>query len=614
MENVRGDEMTTPSALFDRRPIYLIDTPCLTRQYTFRPDESFDPVKGPDRTEAKKKRQNIATFLNAYLDNLQISGSRFDIPKLEEINAEQTHSKSRFETVFVTLDQGDDLIDISIEMHTEYFTVCFRAYPAAKSTTDAVRLSVQEKMESLSTFHGIIKSDLGNKTAVEKQDDAEAANLELIFDKYWTEVLGVTLPKQNAKTYKVWRDPIEFLNQVYPDFEFTLLATFSGIVLRRADGPDAESASKQYTKHKELAKHRSNDSLSYNPRAVSEEFLDDDSICVSGSALSQASVGTALKEVGPDLLERRFHVHLSRTLRTINNNFLFFTRLLGFRRAPQRDNDYFGGNSVLCGMLDGLAVYGSSFGRWNEDNDKQNDVRYFIIYSGPSRNQLSRLVQRIHSCGENRILALADFEEIRRAAETLDRILDELDRSVKDGAVTPGKLSKFRQDSAKLSERFRAGVAHRIGRTAYYWTTLQRRTDTLRIKRVVGWQTYEEFIYRNLEPQVQTFLRTGDKLEQVDKKIAETEALFLTNAAYDLQFFGAPVLILSGCYILSEVIVDLINHPIEGGIPLVGGNQEYAIVAARLGLLAFSLAASALVFFVNLKSQKKPSSKLISTN
>tara|TARA_R110001606_G_scaffold236772_1_gene384786 strand:- start:80 stop:1924 length:1845 start_codon:yes stop_codon:yes gene_type:complete len=609
MENVRGDQMTTPSALFDRRPIYLIDTPCLTRQYTFRPDESFDPVKGTDRTEAKKKRRSIAAFLNDYLDNLQIAGSRFDVENLETINAEQTHLKSRFETVFVTLDRDDDLIDISIEMHTEYFTVSFRAYPAAKRANDAVRLSVQKKMESLSIFHGVIKSDLSNEEAVKQQDDVEEANLELIFDQYWTEVLGGTTPKQKKNTHDVWNDPIEFLNQVDPDFKFTLLATFSGIVLRRADGPDSESASKQYTKHKELAKHRSNDSLSYNPRAVSEEFLDDDSICISGTALSQASVGTALKEVGPDLLERRFHVHLSRTLRTINNNFLFFTRLLGFRRAPQRDSDYFGGNSVLCGMLDGLAVYGSSFGRWNEDNDKQNDVRYFIIYSGPSRNQLSRLVQRIHSCGENRILALADFEEIRRAAEALDRILGELDRLVKDKAVTPGKLAELRQESAKLSERFRAGLAHRIGRTAYYWTTLQRRTDTLRIKRVVGWQTYEEFIYRNLEPQVQTFLRTGDKLEQVDKKIAETEALFLTNAAYDLQFFGAPVLILSGCFILSEVIVDLINHPLALGFPLVGGSKDFAIVVARLGLLISSVALSALVFFINLKNQKNQDRK-----
>src|SRR5262249_46684423 len=91
----------------------------------------------------------------------------------------------------------------------------------------------------------------------------------------------------------------------------------------------------------------------------------------------------------------------------INARATFFTRLLDFRKhnhAVARPGEQFSaGSAVLCHFFGRKAIYGSTLGA-----NQHHVVRYFLVYSGPSRHQLGRLTMTLHHCGELRFASLFD--------------------------------------------------------------------------------------------------------------------------------------------------------------------------------------------------------------
>ena len=212
--------------------------------------------------------------------------------------------------------------------------------------------------------------------------------------------------------------------------------------------------------------------------------------------------------------------------------------MLEFRGAADRIDDFRGGNSVLCEVLKGLAVYASTLGDHYIDiadpnHDRRNHVRFFVLYAGPSRNQLGRLVDRVLDCGQNRIAALFEFTALRRAGDALRRL--DLEIAKVGDRPKPEQLSKFRSELIKLGQAGRGGLLHRVGRSQHYAATLKSRIGELRIERIVGWQPYDEFVERNVEPQLNTLSRIGDRYTAINRALRAMAADVLTDENAKLQ-------------------------------------------------------------------------------
>lgn len=160
------------------------------------------------------------------------------------------------------------------------------------------------------------------------------------------------------------------------------------------------------------------------------------------------------------------------------------------------------GNAVLCKMFGGFAVYGSNLTPI-DDPEEPSTVRYFVVYAGPSRHQLARLVRMLHRCGEFRLAALFDFPAVRQASDEIRQLELMMNASMSEFNGAAQKLrnkrvSEWRRVSELIGERGRGGLLDRVYRTHNYFRSLRQRIDHLRTKRIVGWQSYDGFIQRNL--------------------------------------------------------------------------------------------------------------------
>ena len=482
--------MTTDTSAFTvphLRPTFLLNTPCLVSHYCLRPKQENDPVhldrqmlnkpNAPSAIEPK-----IVDPINRYLKAVAAAAKADGVTPQFTMSATQaTPRKAHAKMVHYTSTLGWRLVlpdlndgagvdlDIVVDIYTEYFSICIHAFPRVKASWPQAPDcpdggSLAETLCWLTEAHGADVPD----------DDVADRVIDQLYDGFWKQLFG-KFPAPDDVAAGLGAD---------------CFAVFRGAVIRNT----SVDAQRQLSAAAE--REQKDWSPAYAPKLVKETYEE-------GGAPRDM---TKPKEIQKDLVA------------FANRKSIFFTRLLHFREGGSWIDDYLGGNAILCAPLEGLALYGSSMGaeRLGGNGEETNLVRYFIIYGGPSRNQLGRLVRRLHTAGECRIGALFDFDTIRAAGNQLRYL--EL-RSGSNAHPDGTTLQEWRDVLANSAKAGRGGLMQRQGRTNYYGAILHQRVKEMRLSRIVGWQTYEEFITRQVDPHLDTIDRISQRFRDLEARL-----------------------------------------------------------------------------------------------
>ncbi len=470
-------------ALPHRRPTFLLNTPCLVSHYCLRPKRDNDPVHrnedAPERLDADSRfGANIVDPINNYLQAVAAK-VRGDAPRFTTEPAQNTPRRSRKKIVHASSTLGWRLpvlelgglvdVDITVDIHTEYSTICIHAFPRVTASWKGAPYCPDDRPLAdmlcwLTEAHG---ADVAN-------DDVGDRVIKEFYEVFW------------ERLFKIF-DPPDHPNA---GLGADCFAMFRGVVIRNT------SVESQLQLSAPDDRHDKDWSPLYGPKLVKETYEEG---------------GTPRDMTKPNEVQKDLIAFANRKSR-------FFTRLLHFRQGVSWIDDYLGGNAILCAPLDGLALYGSTMGaeRLDREGDETNLVRYFIIYGGPSRNQLGRLVRRLHTAGECRIAALFDFDIIRDAGRRL-RDLD-MDSSV-EAHPDEQTLTNWSATLTSAARAGRGGLMNRQSQAEHYGAVLSQRVAELRLTRIVGWQTYAEFITRQVGPNLATIDRIGRRFRDLDSRL-----------------------------------------------------------------------------------------------
>ena len=242
---------------------------------------------------------------------------------------------------------------------------------------------------------------------------------------------------------------------------------------------------------------------------------------------------------------------------------VFFSDLLSINKSVHTAADTIEGNVVLSGLLSGAAIYGSTLRtRLPHAN---TPMRYFVVYNGFSENQLGRLIRRLHVLGELRIAALMDYSDVRRAQQVI-RELEHRVNAVGQSSETRNVLDELdglNQRYAEIGSLCVGGLSYRVTRSRTYAKAYRERLQDLRIVRIEGWQTYDEFMRRNLFLEFDYVSLVGERYDALGRRLAQfgsvTEIHRMernTAALRELQSIAELVGIVAFVYYAGSVLAE----------------------------------------------------------
>jgi hypothetical protein len=185
-------------------------------------------------------------------------------------------------------------------------------------------------------------------------------------------------------------------------------------------------------------------------------------------------------------------------------------------------------------MLDGRALYMTTLGpQLPEAQDWELLPLQYILYvheseyenhdqTVVSKWQLGRLIDRIHLLGTVRLASLKYLPELREASTSLsglDGYVKEA-RNVQTGRIMTGYLRRAHQQLADITTKFSegtntdSGMLYRIERSRYYVAQFNANLEALRIRRLEGYQRYDEFVRHRLGPVFDFINRLGIRYER----------------------------------------------------------------------------------------------------
>lgn len=329
-------------------------------------------------------------------------------------------------------------------------------------------------------------------------------------------------------------------------------AVTEGIVLRRglnrknSEQEKAVAEPNVVKKMLELRDHRSED-MSYNSKVIPDELEPFYSPAQSQRISGEKSYQAVLK-AQQVASEEWGKLIFADNVMQLQEHSIFFKTLLGFWPEDKESDegttpkitkksiarDTHAATAVMSGFLDGLAVNGVSY-HPIEGRENISSVRYFLLYGGPSRNQLARLVRRLHTCGDSRVLLADKFMEMKAASIKLTNLDRSVVRQIIDDDISLDFLSQKRRELGELKEDVSGGIQHRILQNQIYWDTLQNGIEDLREVRIKGWQTYSDFINRNYGPQINSISRTQERLDSVDDRLGNARHMIDTRTARNIS-------------------------------------------------------------------------------
>jgi hypothetical protein len=244
---------------------------------------------------------------------------------------------------------------------------------------------------------------------------------------------------------------------------------------------------------------------------------------------------------------------LNGALREFTRTHMPLLRAVVARKASPAGSDA-GGESVVCGMLDGKALYAAELGQWGKDVKQVQPVRHLLVYAGHSHAQLGRLLRRMHVLGELRHAALIDFDQdpLRSRAGGLGRGLRNasvamraLGQRLSDrtSAITaPGTSMKELQAAvgklANISKMVDGGLTYRVEQSRYYAREFESAVQHLRLVRFGDWQPYDDFVQRYVLQLFARIDRIGNRYEALGRRV---DRLLFYKQADRLDTYTADV-------------------------------------------------------------------------
>jgi hypothetical protein len=194
-----------------------------------------------------------------------------------------------------------------------------------------------------------------------------------------------------------------------------------------------------------------------------------------------------------------------------------------------------GGEPIVCGMLDGAALYASRLGRWRAQDSEIEPIRHLLVYAGDSGEQLGRLVRRMHLLGQLRHAALMDFayDEIaavdqdvpmpalRRASEEMRRLGQELTdessqlASPSDLPVLEGAIPRL----VEINNSVPGGLTYRVERARRYSSDFRNTIEHLRTVKLRHWVAYDDFARRHILNLLDRVDHLGHRYEALSERV-----------------------------------------------------------------------------------------------
>jgi hypothetical protein len=235
-------------------------------------------------------------------------------------------------------------------------------------------------------------------------------------------------------------------------------------------------------------------------------------------------------------------------------------------------------DSVMCTFLNGNVLYCAPLAsnRLDQGESECGIVKYLIVYGDIKGDQLGRLVRRLHILGELRYLALLDYKlengekDLKTVSNDLRHIGNKLDDYVKDNEKNPILPMKLIEDInlllSKTSLISDGSLIYRISQSRYYANTFKEQIGDLRIEKIEGYQSYDQFIRRNVYQLFSKIDQIGQRYDLLGRRVerwilmseADTSRKLLDNAenfaTVFLVYYGGVVIekfLKEGLHVLS---------------------------------------------------------------
>lgn len=235
--------------------------------------------------------------------------------------------------------------------------------------------------------------------------------------------------------------------------------------------------------------------------------------------------------------------------------------------------------AVICEMLDGGAILVSSLGRsdlfrelpdpeYNAAPQRIEPTHYLVLYNNFSYDQLGRLVRRLHVLCELCIASLLGYRALNDAHWKIRAIGINIDNALKTGKQ--GKdfdTEKFHEELNAINVSVQpGGLVYRINRSRYYARAYRKRLKDLRIRRLEGWEPYDEYIRRNIY-QVYDFIdNLGTRHEALSNRLNRLTLASnahrlqnVVNEIENIQQFGEWIGIMAVVYYGGHVVADFLH-------------------------------------------------------
>lgn len=194
-----------------------------------------------------------------------------------------------------------------------------------------------------------------------------------------------------------------------------------------------------------------------------------------------------------------------------------------------------GGEAVVCGMLNGKAIYAAQLGRRGKPGERVYPVQHLLVYAGRSAAQLGRLVRRMHVLGELRHAAVLDWEvapgrrpdgsrigglrDVSREMRSLGRELNESTFEITKSEERTTLLQDVVRRMADISRMIEGGLTYRVEQSRYYAEEFERAVKHLRLIRMGDWQPYNDYVERYILHLFARIHRIGNRYEALGRRV-----------------------------------------------------------------------------------------------
>jgi hypothetical protein len=252
-----------------------------------------------------------------------------------------------------------------------------------------------------------------------------------------------------------------------------------------------------------------------------------------------------------------------------------FDKLWSFIRCTQLEDTEF----TISRFLGNRAFYATALGSQQRAmlEGVGRPLCYLLYEDTINSWQLGRLIYRIHRAGTARIAAIVHFDELRNANHVLTEVERELETANALLAGAPSQSAatddgsgfriELRESYKSVEERLGAisglqldgTLESRIERSRYYVKQFTSATDGLRIRRVSGFQRYDEFVLQRLGPVFAYIDSLGRRYTRVQN---DRVILLGRIQSYDAQFNQETV---ARAQRLADLALSCVLIPYYGG-------------------------------------------------